>query len=360
MVDREKDSSILIPDSFLMKPLLAILGPTAAGKTRVALEVAKRHHGEIISADSRQIYVGMDIGTDKFGHGAWGMGHGDNADVAGPGPNTHAPRPRDKPVLVEGIPHYLIDILTPDQPYSAAEFRDDARRIIADIHARDRLPIIVGGTGLYARTLTAGLPLSRVPPDPEFRAWAAAQPLTTLVAELTKRTPDKAKRMDLKNPRRVIRALEIAQGMREERREMRDETQGNLIPHRSSLISRPWHTLKLALAIDKDTLKKRIEERVGVQLKAGLVEEVRHLVERYGERAPGLQTIGYREVFPYLRGHATIEETRDAIVRATKAYARRQMTWLRKEPNLVWVASREEALVHVQAWLSDGFPRSRE
>jgi tRNA dimethylallyltransferase len=302
------------------RPLLAILGPTASGKTHLSGEIARDHGGEILSADARQLYVGMDIGTAKIA------------------PRGSVPPSHDVPLVVQGIPHYLVDILTPDIPYSAAAFQDDALPIIHHIHARKHLPIVVGGTGHYVRTLTEGYLLSRVPPNLEFRAWAAQQPLETLVFELKRRAPGVAKRVDLRNPRRVIRALEILRG-------------GGTIARRSR---RAFDTLKLALAVAPEELRTRIAARVDTQLQAGLIKEVRGLVRQYGPHAPGLQAIAYQEVFPYLDGKATLEETRAAIVQSSWQYARRQRTWLRKEPRLVWVGSPDEAKEKVALWLTDG------
>lgn len=300
------------------RPLLAILGPTASGKTALGIEVAKKFNGEVISADSRQIYVGMDIGTDKTGYREQRTGN------------------RNEPIVIEGIPHYLIDIRTPDQPYSVSEFRNDAQAVIELIQKHGNLPIVVGGTGHYIRALTEHAVFSEVPPDPVFRTWADAQSLDALVSELTQRDATVAARIDKKNRRRVVRALEIARG-------------GKTISHASAPQTGPLHLLKLALTPPAD-LRERIARRVDEQLAAGLIEEVQRLVAQYEEAASGLQAIAYREVFPYLRKEVAQGEMRDAIIRASWQYARRQMTWLRKEPNLVWITSVKEALTKVNEW----------
>jgi tRNA dimethylallyltransferase len=290
-----------------MRPLLVILGPTASGKTALARALARQYRGEIISADARQVYVGMDIGTAKE------MPTGNSTKSA----------------------HHLLDIRMPDQTYSAAEFRRDALRLIAGIHRRERLPIVVGGTGLYTRALTEGFPLDGAEPDPRFRAWAERQPLETLVRMLRSRVPAGAARTDLRNRRRVTRALERAHCGETRARNRRP----------------PFDTLKIGLRVPAPALKRRIRARVRSQLRQGLVREVRTLVNRYGTAAPGLQAIGYRDVFPYLAGHASLEDTKTAIVRTTWQYARRQMTWLRKEPRLEWVPSSAHAKRRVAHWL---------
>lgn len=318
------------------------MGPTAAGKSALALKVAHAFDGEIITADSRQIYLGMDIGTDK--PTPQGRPEPMRKTSARQGRNaSSSPQhdtPRDAPLLVEGIPHYLIDILTPDQRYSAAEFRDDATRIIAEIHQRGKLPVVVGGTGFYIRVLTGDRALQDVPPDQGFRAWAETQPIQALTRELKERAPDLYARIDNPtNKRRVARALEIAKG------------RGKRPPTASRARPPAWKTLKLALLPSPEVLREHIEARVADQLRRGLIEEVRSLVAQYGADAPGLQAVGYRQVFPHLRGQATLDETRQAIIRANRQYARRQWTWLKKEPRLAKASSPEEAHRAVTAWL---------
>lgn len=321
------------------------MGPTAAGKSALALKVAHAFDGEIITADSRQIYLGMDIGTDKLGHGPGAIGQRDATARRTLWPRAQGLRPKDEPVLVAGIPHYLIDILTPDQRYSAAEFRDDATRIIAEIHQRGKLPVVVGGTGFYIRVLTGDRALQDVPPDPAFRAWAETQPIQALARELKERAPDLYARIDnVRNKRRVVRALEIAKG------------RGKRPPTASRARPPAWKTLKLALLPSPEVLRERIEARVADQLRRGLIQEVQRLVARYGEDAPGLQAVGYRQVFPHLRGQATLDETRQAIIRANLQYARRQWTWLKKEPYLTKASSLEEAQRAVAVWLG-GVPK---
>lgn len=313
------------------RPLLAILGPTASGKTALAIELAKRFDGEIISADSRQIYVGMDIGTDKIGIREQRTGG------------------RNDSIRVEDIPHYLIDIRTPDQTYSVAEFREDALSVIKLVHEHGKLPIVAGGTGHYIRSLTEQVAFPDVPPDPAFRTWADAQSLDVLLKELGTSDPKTATRIDQKNRRRVVRALEVVRANSTQSVANSNSTSS---PTSYALRTTDFRTLKLALT-PPSNLRERIVERVDQQLATGLVEEVRTLVAKYGESAPGLQAIGYREVFPYLHKKATHKEMRDAIVRANWRYARRQMTWLRKEPNLTWVSSPEEALRNVSDWYGE-------
>lgn len=322
--------------SHVSRLIVVIMGPTGAGKSALALALAKAFNGEIISADSRQIYAGMDIGTEKAPPRSRPRESGDlDPRIRG----DDKTRRRNEPVLANGVPHYLIDILTPDQRYSAAEFRDDAQRLIADIHRRGKLPIIVGGTGLYIRVLTGHRSLPNVPPDPAFRAWAEEQPLAALVHELQQSAPDLYARVDNpKNKRRVVRALEIARGIRR-----RAAGSRHSFPAPCSLLPDTYTFLKLALLPPADTLHERLARRVEDQFRRGFAEEVRRLVAQHGESAPGLQAVGYRQVLPHLRGDVSLEETKQTVLRAHRDYARRQLTWLKKEPRLVRATSPAEA-----------------
>ncbi len=298
-------------------PLIAIMGATTSGKTALSLRLAEIFEAEVVSADARQIYFGMDIGTDKIVH-------------------RSQCEPRvEKAVSYRGIPHYLIDILNPDSPYSAAQFRDDADTVINNIHNNNKLPIMVGGTGFYIRVATSNMELPQVPPDFDLRNRLRDVPLQNLVDDLKNKDPEKAKRIDLKNPRRIIRALEIASHPKQPPTNNRQKR---------------WSILKIALRIDKDTLKQNVQTRVRHQINAGLVEEVRTLVQKYGEKAPGLQTICYREFLPFLRGEARLEETTEEIVRSNLHYAKRQATWLKKEPDLTWANSPDDAVEIVKNW----------
>lgn len=339
------------------------MGPTGAGKSALALELAKVHNGEIISADSRQIYTEMDIGTDKIAPRSSAKLQAPKSKQA-PSAKLQASNTtglefgswdlfgisdlefeisRDQPLLVEGVPHYLIDILTPDQWYSAAEFRDDAQRLITDIHRRRKLPIVVGGTGFYIRVLTGHRSLPNVPPDPAFRAWADTQPVETLARELRERAPDVYATVDnLNNKRRVIRALEIA-GSRGKKQEAAGSSHDAIPPTAYSLLPTADKFFKLALMPSPDTLHERLARRVEEQFRRGFAEEVRRLAAQYGESAPGLQAVGYRQMLPYLREETTLEEAKQAVLRAHREYARRQLTWLKKEPDLVRATSPEEA-----------------
>ena len=292
----------------LSVPVLA--GPTASGKSALALELATSSPLEIISADAMMVYRGMDIGTAK-------------------------------PSLAERahVPHHLIDIVDPDRPFSAFDYVQRAEASIADVLARDKLPLVVGGTGFYIRALSEGLPT--VPPvDAEVQAalWRRLERegLDALVDELGTLSPEDAQRTQ-RNPRRVVRALEIL-----ERTGRAPSAFGRTAPR--------FRYRKAALLPEVKVLNRRIDKRTERMFEAGLVEEVRGLLTRYPERPTATQAIGYKEVIDYLEGRATLPEAKGAVRGATTRYAKRQRTWFRKEPG-AQLLTPEEVRGVVQGWL---------
>ena len=282
-------------------PVLALVGPTAVGKTALSLTVATALNAEIISVDSRQVYRGMDIGTAKA---------------------TAAERAR--------VRHHLLDVVAPDEAYSVALYQRQARTVIARLHAHGKLPLLVGGTGLYFRAVCDGLVLPPVPPQPELRAeWearVAAGDLAGLVAELRRLDPAGAARLDLANPRRVIRALEVTR------------VSGRPFSAWQRRQPPPFHTVWLGLARPRAELYARINARADEQIAAGLVEEVRGLVQQgYGYDLPAMQTLGYREIGRYLQGQLTLDEAIASQQQATRRYARRQLTWFRRDERITWL-----------------------
>jgi len=276
---------------------LALTGPTASGKTALSLEVARRLDGEIVSMDSRQVYRGMDIGTAKAS-------------------------PAERAV----VPHHGLDLVDPDQPYSAGRFARDARRWIAEIRDRGRVPVLAGGTGFFLRALLE--PIFAEPRmDPgrrdALRAWLRDAPAERLAAWVRRLDPERAPLAIEGGPQRMIRTLEVA-----------------------LLSGRPlsaWHrdappdgeplpAVVVLLELPRDELDRRIEARAARMLEEGLLEEVRALLRAgYPEAAPGMTGVGYREAVACLAGRATPEETVREIARGTRRYARRQLTWFRNQ-----------------------------
>jgi tRNA dimethylallyltransferase len=302
-------------------PLLVVVGPTASGKSALALALAERFGGEIVNADSRQIYRLMDIGTAK---------------------PSAADRAR--------VPHHLLDLVWPDEPLTLAQYQAAATAVIADVHARGRLPLLVGGTGLYARAVVDGLAIPEVPPQPalraELEAEARALGLAALHARLAALDPAGAAVIDAANPRRLIRALEVCL------------VTGRPFSEQRGARPTPYDALLLGLDTARDQLYAWADARVDGMLAAGLVQEVRELVARgYGWDLPALSSLGYREMGAYLRGELTLAEATARMKLATHALIRRQLTWFRADARIHWLDAAEPSLpavagAQVAAWLA--------
>ena len=283
-----------------MTPALFIAGPTAVGKSEIALRLAERVGGELISTDSMQVYRGLDIGTAK---------------------PTPAERAR--------IPHHLLDVCDLSDPFDAAQFVRRARQAVAEIQARGRVPIFCGGTGLYFKAFVSGLGEAPAT-DSALRAALEAAPFESLLHELRERDPVAYEKIDKQNPRRVIRAVEVIRLTGRKFSEQRAE----------------WKT-PAALPIEKNSycftrppadLHARINARVDAMFSRGLVEETRALLERGLALNPtALQAIGYRQVAEYLRGEHSLEETVELVKIRTRQFAKRQLTWFRRHGNMKWI-----------------------
>jgi len=318
----DNQSKTDVPGPAPLRPLVVVAGPTAAGKTDLGIALAKRFGGEVVNADSRYLYRGLDIGVSK-------------------------------PALAErsGIPHHLIDILDPDETMTLARYQDLALEAIAAVHARGSLPLLVGGTPLYVKALVEGWRIPRVPPDPAFRAEheaaVSAGDLPRLVERLNLVDPVAAAR-SAQNPRRVIRALEI------------HHATGRPMSELEGKGPRPFRTLELGLTLPRERLHSAIDVRVADQIRRGLVDEVRGLLAAgVSPDSPAMSSLGYRQLFPFLRGDASLEQATYQIKVDTHRYVRHQETWLRKNPNLVAVdvtraGWREEAVRMVEAFVSAG------
>ena len=301
------------------RPLIAIVGPTAVGKTEVSLHLAERFQGEIVSADSRLIYKGLDIGTAK------------------PTPEEQA-----------RVPHHLIDITTPDRPLSLAEFLRLAHAAIEDILRRGKVPFLVGGTGQYVWALLEGWQVPEVPPDETLRAQLEAEARTkgpdALYRRLVEQDPEAAAFIDPRNVRRVIRALEVIAHT------------GQKFSAQRRKVPPPYDVLILGLTRPRPALYRRIDERIERMLAAGLVEEVRRLLDAgYDERLPALTGIGYRQIVGYLKGAYDLEEAIRRLRKDTRRYARHQYAWFRlDDPRIRWVdLSRPDALKTLERWVAD-------
>ncbi len=285
-------------------PLLVIVGPTATGKTAVAVEVAKKINGEIISADSMLIYRYMNIGTAK-------------------------------PAMEErqGIPHYMIDIIDPGEQYSVALFQQQAEKHIYEITAKDKLPLLVGGTGLYVRSVIDDYDFTFTGTDTALRRRlqneAEAHGVEAVYRQLIEVDPATAARLHPNNLKRVIRALEVYHqtGRPVSSFQNRDQQ------------PRPkYNLLMFGLNMNRQALYKMIEERVDKMLSAGLVEEVQQLLDRgYGPELVSMQGLGYKEIIPYLKGRIALEEAVLLLKRNTRRFAKRQMTWFKHDQRVNWI-----------------------
>jgi len=281
--------------------LVALLGPTAVGKTEVSIELALRLNGEVVSADSRLVYRGMDIGTAK-------------------------PSPAD----LARVPHHLIDLVQPDQPFSLGAYRKAALAAIQDIHARGRLPFLVGGTGQYVTAVLQGWQPPPAPADRglrrELEAFAEAEGHQALHARLAEVDPERARAIDSRNIRRVVRALEIYHSTGTRPSEARHK------------VPPPFDIFRVGLHRPRRELYERIDRRLDAMLAKGWLDEVAGLLERgIDPEVPAMSAIGYRQLADVVRGEVSLEKAKQQIRSASRQFVRRQANWFKADdPNIVW------------------------
>ncbi|QBD80216.1 tRNA (adenosine(37)-N6)-dimethylallyltransferase MiaA [Ktedonosporobacter rubrisoli] len=278
--------------------LIVILGPTASGKSSLGITLAQRLNGEIISADSRQVYRGLDIGTAKV-----------------------SPQER------EAAPHHLLDVADPRDVYTVAQFQQAAITIINDILARGRQPLLVGGSPHYIQAIVDNLDIPQVPPQPELRARLEARPLPELLAQLEELDPQSAASIDRQNPRRVIRALEVCL------------ITGKPFSQQRSMAEPLYRSLLLGIRWPREVLYWRIDERVDERMEQGMVQEVRTLLEQ-GVNHERMEALGleYRFIDRWLRGEFSSEaEMVQRLKYAIHDFTRRQLTWFRREQRILWL-----------------------
>lgn len=304
-----------------MIPLIVICGPTASGKTAISVELAKEFNGEIVSADSMQIYKELRICTA-----------------------------RPDETEMDGVPHHLMAFLSPDEPYSAAQYAADAKRVIADIHGRNRLPFVVGGTGLYIDSLVNNITFSDSAADETMRRELEAEDSETLYARLKSIDPQAAERIHPNNKVRVIRFLEI--NLLTGKTIAENETESRREPS-------PYNVLKIGLCCDRALLYERIERRVDEMIEAGLIDEVRGVYEKYSTRT-AFNAIGYKELIPYFNNEISLDEAIYNIKHGTRKYAKRQLTWFRRDENIHWTdPTSETALEECRQLIGDFLERNK-
>src|SRR6185295_16583570 len=290
-----------------VRPVVVIVGPTAVGKSQVGIHLAQAWGTEVLTADSRQVYRGMDIGMDK-------------------------------PTLEErqGVPHRLIDLVPPDQPFNVGEYRRQALMEIERLHREGRIPLIVGGTGLYVRALLRGL-WEGPPADWDFRRTlereASAHGPDILHRRLVEVDPESAERLHERDLVKIIRALEVHHLLGRPLSEAH---------RRHAFAERLFTPLVIGLIRDRPALCRRVDERVEAQLDKGLVEETRRLLGRgYGRHLGSTKGLGYHQIAGYLAGEYGFDEAVRRLKRDTRHFAKRQMTWFRKEPGIQWICVQE-------------------
>ena len=278
----------------MKQKVIAVVGPTASGKTSMAIEIAHKYNGEIISADSRLVYKGFDIASAK-------------------------------PTIEErqGIQHYLIDIVEPEFDYSAGDYYKDAKKVIEDIISRGKTPIIAGGTGLYIRILLENYNLPEVETNYELREQLNNLEKEELLDELNKIDSVTYERVKDANKRRIVRALEIIKTLNRPLSDFNIEKEPEYEVE--------WLMPKLT---SREELYERINKRVDLMIEQGIVEETKYLLKKHGRIKNFVCTIGYKEILEYLDGNCTLDEAIDKLKQHTRNYAKRQLTWFRKNPEL--------------------------
>ena len=288
-----------------MKPkVIVIVGPTASGKTSLSIELAKKINGEIVSCDSMQIYKDMDIGSAK-------------------------PTKEE----MQGIKHYIIDEVLPTERFSVARYKQEAEKAIEEILKKGKTPIVVGGTGLYANSLIYGIEYDDIKLDEKYREELmniaeTQEGLEKLYNEAKKIDEKAIEKISPNDKKRIIRILEIYKATGKNKTEQEIESRKNEVP---------YNYIVFAINMDREKLYDRINRRVNIMLEEGLIEEVELLLKKYKEFPTAMQGLGYKEVIEYINGHITKEEMIEKIKGETRKYAKRQLTWFRKNKQTIWL-----------------------
>ena len=287
-----------------MKPEVYVIGgPTASGKSKLAVELAKKINGEIISADSMQIYKEMNIGTAKI-----------------------------TKEEMQGIKHYLIDIVSPNERYSVSNFKNDAELAIEEILKKGKTPIIVGGTGLYIDSLIYGIEFQDEEIDTEYREKlnkiAENEGLEKLYNQAKEIDPEAMKKISINDKKRIIRVLEIYYKTGKTKTEQEIESRKKELKYNFKVF---------AIDMDREKLYSRIEKRVDMMVDEGLIDEVKGILEKYNQFPTAMQGLGYKETIEYLQNKISKEEMIEKIKRETRRYAKRQLTWFRKNKQTIWI-----------------------
>lgn len=295
-----------------MKPLVVVIaGPTASGKTAISVELAKKINGEIVSSDSMQIYKDMDIGTAKV-----------------------------TKEEMQGITHYLVDCVSPEQRYTVSDFKKNAENAIKEILKKGKTPIVVGGTGLYVNSLIYGIEYQDMKFDESYRNELMArteipEELEKLWNEANEIDPEAMKIISKNDKKRIIRVLEIYKATG------KTKTEQERISRQKGV---QYNYKVFGITMDRDVLYDRINRRVDIMIDSGLEEEVKNLITKYSEFPTALQGLGYKEVVEYFNGILTRQEMIDKIKQESRRYAKRQLTWFRKNKEIIWLDSNKNTM----------------
>ena len=284
--------------------LIIIMGPTAVGKTNLSIELAKSINGEIISADSMQVYKYMNIGTAKI-----------------------------KESEMSGIPHHLIDEVYPDDSFTVSDYQKKAKKLIKEINQKGKVPIVVGGTGLYINSLVYDLNFGLVPPNPKFRDEMETLALVNgndyIYNKLLKLDPDAKNSISVNDRKRIIRALEICTSTKKTLSHYNEDFRNEV---------RDYDLFMFCLSMNREKLYSRINYRVDLMMEEGLIQEVESILkEGYKKDLVSLQGIGYKELIMYLNGEISLDESIDLIKQKSRNYAKRQLTWFRRDNRIEWI-----------------------
>lgn len=292
-----------------MKPkVIVICGPTASGKTALSIELAKKINGEIVSADSMQIYKDMDIGSAK-------------------------PTKEE----MQGIKHYMLDFVSPEERYSVAEYKKQAISAIEEILKKGKMPIVVGGTGLYVDSLIYGIEYPKIEFNEQYRnemeKIAETEGLEKLYNEAKKIDPEAIKNISKNDKKRIIRILEIYKATG------KTKTEQEILSRKKEI---PYDYKVFAINMDRQILYDRINRRVDIMIEQGLVQEVTEIAKKYKKYPTAMQALGYKEIKEYIDGDLTLEEAIEKVKQETRRYAKRQLTWFRKNKQTIWIDGSED------------------
>lgn len=299
--------------------VIVICGPTASGKTALSIELAKRINGEIVSADSMQIYKYMDIGSAK---------------------------PTKKEM--DGIKHYMLDFVEPNMRYSVADYKKEAECCIEKILKKGKVPIVVGGTGLYVNSLIYGIEYNEIKLDKEYRKEleeiAENEGLEGLYNKAFEIDPTATERISCNDKKRILRILEIYHETGKTKTEQEIESRSKEVKYNYKVF---------AINMDREKLYDRINQRVDIMIEQGLIEEVKNLISKYDELPTAIQGLGYKETKEYIEGIISKEEMIDKIKMETRRYAKRQLTWFRKDKQTIWIDGLETMEKNIQIILEE-------